>query len=99
MKKHVAVLVGIMSLGVLTAEANEGFCATLTQTAREYASLSEDERRIVRQRAEDTWRATAFGSVSQDRWSWITLIMDRVDEGRPFGVRGAITACMQEQQQ
>ena len=99
MKKYVAVLVCIISLGVLTAEADEGFCDTLAQTARNYSSLSESERKIVRQRAEDTWRATAFGSPAQDRWSWITLVMDKVDEGRPFGVRGTITACTQEQQQ
>lgn len=98
MKKYVAVLVFIISMGVLTAEA-EDFCSTLTQTARDYAALTVDERRIVRQRAEDTWRATAFGSPAQDRWSWITLIMDKVDEGRPFGVRGTITACTQEQGQ
>ena len=97
MKKYVAVLVCIISLGVLTAEADEGFCGTLAQTARDYTAMSVDERRIVRQRAEETWRATAFGSVEQDRWSWITLVMDKVDEGRPFGVRGTITACMQEQ--
>ena len=99
MKKYVAVLVFIISLGVLTAEANEDFCDTLAETARDYAALSTDERRIVRQRAEDTWRATAFGSVEQDRWSWITLVMDKADEGRPFGVRGTITACIQEQEQ
>ena len=98
MKKYVAVLAFIISLGVLTAEASD-FCDTLADTARDYASLSADERAIVRQRAEDTWRSTAFGSVEQDRWSWITLVMDKVDEGRPFGVRGTITACMQEQEQ
>ena len=99
MKKYVAVLVFIISLGALTSEASEGFCGTLEQTARDYAAMSKDERAIVRQRAEDTWRATAFGSPAQDRWSWITLIMDKVDEGRPFGVRGTITACTQEQGQ
>ena len=99
MKKYVAVLAFILSLGALTAEAHEDFCATLVQTARDYAALSVDERSVVRQRAEDTWRATAFGSEAQDRWSWITLIMDKVDEGRPFGVRGALTACTQEQEQ
>ena len=99
MKKYVAVLVFIISLGVLTAEADERFCDTLAETARDYTALSTDERRIVRARAEDTWRATAFGSVEQDRWSWITLVMDKVDEGRPFGVRGTITACTQEEEQ
>ena len=97
MRKYVAVLVCIISLGVLTAEANEDFCDTLEQTARDYAAMSTDERNVVRQRAEDTWRSAAFGSEEQDRWSWITIIMEKVDEGRPFGVRGALSACIQEQ--
>lgn len=96
MKKYVAVLAFIVSMGVLTAEA-EDFCSTLTQIARDYAALTVEERRIVRQRAEDTWRATAFGSAEQDRWSWTTLVMDKVDEDRPFAVRGAIIACTKEQ--
>ena len=99
MRKYVIVLAFVLSLGVLTAEANEDFCDTLAQTARDYAAMSTDERRVVRQRAEDTWLATEFGSEEQDSWSWITLIMEKVDEGRPFGVRGALTACIQEQEQ
>ena len=99
MKKYVAVLVFVLGLGALTVEASEDFCATLAKTAKDYEALTLDERKIVRRRAEDTWRATAFGSIEQDRWSWITLVMDKVDEGRPFGVRGTIIACTQEQEQ
>lgn len=97
MRKYVAVLAFVLSLGVLTAEAHEDFCYTLAQTARDYSSMSTDERSLVRQRAEEMWLATEFGSVAKDRWSWILIIMDRVDAGRPFGVRGALTACIQEQ--
>jgi len=99
MKKHIAVLALVMGAMVMTAEASDKFCESLAQTARDYTAMSKDERAVVRQRAEDTWRATAFGSVEQDRWSWITLIMDKIDEGRPFGVRGTLTACTKEQGQ
>ena len=100
MKKYVAVLAFIVSLFVLTAEADVSFCTgPLAQTARDYASLSIEERAVVLERAEKMFINADFRSVAEREWMWITLIMHKVDGGDPFSVRATLSTCVNYMEQ
>ena len=100
MKKYVVVLAFIVSTFVMTAEAGTDFCTgTLTETARDYAALSVEDRVAVRERAEQMFINADFRSVAEREWTWITLIMHKVDGGDPFSVRATISTCINYMEQ
>lgn len=100
MKKYVAVLAFIVTTFVMTAEAGTEFCTdTLAVTALDYAALPLEERAVVRERAEQMFINADFRSVAEREWTWITLIMHKVDGGDPFSVRATISTCINYMEQ